>query len=147
MVDVDLQVSLTRAALGLGTLELNDHVNYAIAPGSFGGQVTWQRNTVSSPYMDDEITTFRHRGKVQENIVIEVYGSTPTQVQTNVDTLIRAIVQSSFDLILSINGQIHTYGCETADYQMSFDGNRFVAKQMQVKLTVPRSPVPKAGVL
>jgi len=147
VVDVDLDVQLTRTQLGLGYLNINDHVNYAIAPGSFGAQVTWQRNQVGSIYQDDEITTYRKRNKVMENIIVEVFGDNNVEVQGNVDALIAAVLQSNFDILISVNGVYRVYACETADYGMKWEGNRFVANQFQVNLTVPRSPVPKVGVL
>jgi hypothetical protein len=150
MADLTLIALVSRDLLGLGALNINDHENYRVAPGFLGGQVTWVRSTAASPYMDDEVTVHRRRGKVTEPVVVEVLSGdagTSTKMQSNVNALVQAFSQDNFTLDVTVNGQKHTYSCEAADFQIAWTGPRLVAKQLQVAFQMPRAPVPIVGVV
>lgn len=145
MPDLGLTVTVTRTLLGLADLNINDHSVYALAPGTMGAQVTWNRTTVSSPYLDDAVTVNRMRGKVNEAVIIEVLGVDQAALASNVDALIKAFSQDHYTLTIGIGSQTYAYRCEAADYQMTWTGPRFVARQVQVVFQVPRSPIPTQG--
>jgi hypothetical protein len=145
--DIGLSVRVSRELLGLGELEINDHRSYYCAPQFLGGQVAWRRNTVSSPWLDGDVTINRTRGMVTEQLAVEVLGANLSEAQTNVVTLIEAFIQSRFTLTADF-GDLEVsqvYDCEAADYQISWSGPRLVASQLQVVLGVPRQPVALAG--
>ena len=150
-----LSVTISRALLGMDPLEINDQLAYKVAPGLMGGQVQWQRTTASSPYMDDDITVNRRRGRVTEPLLVEVFGrdeanpnaSSPAILRANLDTLVRAMVQDSFEMKIVMDAQTYTYACEAADYGMQWTTPRFVARQLQVAFQIPRAPVPVSGPL
>lgn len=144
MPDITLSVTISRTLLSLGALELNDHSAYYIAPGS-PGEVTWQRVQVSSPFVDDDITVHRRRGKVTESFTVEVLGSTAATMATNLSTLLNAFRQDTFTLTSTISSQTYAWACEAADYRVIWDGPRWVSKQCQVVFMVPRSPIPISG--
>jgi hypothetical protein len=145
MPNMHLSVQVTRTSLGLSNLEINDHNSYYVADSFMGGQVAWQRTQVSSPWIDDEVTVNRRRGKVMENVVVEVLGLTQSALSANISTLIEAFNQDNFTLGVTIDGVQRSYQAEAADYQVQWNGPRQVAKQIQVVFSVPRSPIPTLG--
>lgn len=147
MADIALVATVSRASLGLPALAINDHLSYALAPGFLGASVVWKRNQASSAYLDGDVTVNRTRSNVVEPVVVEVMGVNQVALQNAVNDLIGAFIQDSFELSVTIGGVQHTYYCESADYQMTWVGHRFIAKQLQVSFQVPRRPVPKIGVL
>lgn len=144
MPDITLSVVITRTLLSLANLELNDHLNFVAAPSS-PGQVQWQRQQVSSPWVDGAYTVNRHREQVMEELTFEVKGSSDANLQTNLGTIVAAFSQANFTITSTFNGTAYAWACEAADYQVVWDGPRHVAKQLQVRFTVPRSPIPTSG--
>lgn len=144
MSDISMQVTITRTLLSLGDLSLNDHTNFYAAPSS-PAAVTWQRTSVTSPFVDGDITVHRRRGNVTEEMLFEVLGTSQSNLQANLDTLIEAFSQDSFTITVTFAGTSYAWACEAADYQVIWDGPRVIAKQVQVRLSVPRSPVPLSG--
>lgn len=145
MTDLSLTVLVTRGALGLGDLDINDHVNYYVTPTFLGGQVSWDRVEVTSPFIDGSVTVNRRRSKVQENIGIEVLGDSQADLATNLAALIAAFTQDGFALNIGVGAQAYQYACEAADYQLTWSGPRSIARQALVAFTVPRQPNPIAG--
>jgi hypothetical protein len=147
MPEVALTIMITRTLLALGDLSVNDHVNYYAAP-STPGQVSYQRTAITSPFVDDDITVHRRRGKVTEEMVFEVLdGTTGTaaSLEANLSALLNALRQDSFTITSTFNGVAHAWACEAADFQIQWSGPRHVARQFQVTASVPRSPVPLSG--
>lgn len=147
MPDLTLSVLVSRTILGLSDLQINDHTNYFIAPGSFGGAVTWNRTQVQSPYIDGAVTVNRTRNMVNDAINVEVRGNDTAGVHTNLQALLNAFIQDNYTITVSVNGSSRQYACEAADYHAEWTGPRWVANQIQVALTVPRFPVPISGVI
>jgi hypothetical protein len=147
MPDLGLAVTVSRSALALTDLDINDHVAYRCAAQLLGGQVSWRRNQVSSPWIDGAVTVSRAREMVTEQLGVEVFGATATELETNVAALVQAFGQSSFTLTVTVEGLAHGYACEAADinYAQFWNGPRLVARQAQLVFSVPRQPVPTAG--
>lgn len=142
MSDLALSVLVSRSALGLSDLDINDHIDYIVAgPEFLGGQQSWDRTQVSSPFADGEVTTMRRRQNVQENIVLEVLGDTTSEVHSNAQTVIDAFSQDAFTITVSINGASTAYHCEASDYKLITSGPRYSAQQIQVLFVVPRKPI------
>jgi hypothetical protein len=148
MPDLGLAVTVSRTALGLADLDINDHVAYRCAAQLLGGQVTWRRNQVTSPWVDGAVTVSRAREMVTEQLGVEVFGADATELEAHVTTLIQAFQQSSFTLTVTVESLAHGYACEAADinYAQFWNGPRLVARQAQLVFSVPRQPVPTAGV-
>lgn len=141
-----MQVNVERTSLGLPLLNINDHLNYACAAQFFGAAVSWTRQQVGSPQVDGQVTVNRQRQMVQEQLAVEVRGDSMAHLRANVDKLVQAAIQDSYLIGIHIDGEHYQYQCEAADYQVSWVGSRFAARQLQVVLTVPRQPVPTIGV-
>jgi hypothetical protein len=138
--------SVSRPELGLADLNLNDHVNYYVAPGIFGGTVSWRRQTVQSPWIEGQFTVGAVRDQVEDKFVVEVLGADQPSLQVNLQNLIKAFSQSSFNLTVQLDTAYYTYACEASDYTIDWTNTRFMAKQVQVSFSLRRSPVPVNGV-
>lgn len=144
MASIDLQVMVSRLLLGQPDLDVNDHSNYYMAPSS-PAQVSWQRTSVSSVFVDDDITVHRRRSKVMESMLLEVMGTDQATLSVNLSRAIAAFTQDYFTIEVTFDGTEYEWACEAADYQVIWSGPRMIAKQVQLQLTVPRSPVPLTG--
>lgn len=147
MPDLTLSCTISRTLLSLSALELNDHVKFYIGAESQPGQVTWQREQVTSQFVEGDFTVSRRRGNVMETVTLEVLGDNQAQLQTNLAELIAAFKQDSFTLTTTFNGTSYAWACEAADYQVLWSGPRMVANQIQVQFQVPRKPIPTIGPL
>jgi len=138
--------SVTRSSLGLGDLNIHDGVNYTMSSSIMSGSIAWQRNQVSSPYVDGDVTVTRRRPNISEQLPIYVYGADHAEVATNVATLLNAFLQNSYNLGITVGNQLYQYQCEAADYQMDWNHARMHSTQTLVNLQVPRRPVAVSGV-
>lgn len=145
-MSLTFSASVTRSSLGLGDLDIHDGLNYVITNRLFGGSVSYQRNQVSSPYVDGDVTVTRRRPNVSENISIHVYGSDHASMATNVSALIAAFSQDSFNIGVTVGNQLYQYQCEAADYQMEWDQAKMHSTQTTVNFQLPRRPAAVSGV-
>lgn len=153
--DLALGVTVSRGLLGKGRLHINDRVRYKVGDQFLGAGVQWQRNQVTSPYVDGAVTVSRTRQIVNDQVNVEVYGrnyvprANPNDrsfrsdiLQRNESELIEAFSQDFFTLAVVADGVLYAYNCEAADYQISWTGPRRMAKQSLITFTVPHHPVP-----
>lgn len=133
-------VTVSRLELGMPILDINDHVNYQVGDQILGGNQTWNRQTVKSPYVDGEIMVNRTRGQVQEQFAVQVFGDTQVAMQQNIATLIDAFSQFTYQLSIEMENATYTYQCDTSDYTVDWTNTRMMAKKALVKLQFPRSP-------
>jgi hypothetical protein len=143
--DLALSVVITRTALALPPLELNDHIAYYVGPTFMGGSLAWSRTQIGSPWLDGMVTVHRSRQMVTEPVQLEVLGGDQAELDANMLAAVRAFSQSDFQLIVTLQGEARTYECEAADQTLLWTGPRAIAGQMQVTFQVPRQPVPSAG--
>ena len=136
--------TVTRTDLGLSTLNINDHVNYALGSQILGGTVSWERNQVNSPWVDGDITVSRRRPNVQESVQINVYGDNQTEMLANIKEITEAFSQNSYQMTVTLNGQVYRYQCESADYSVEW-GVKMHSSQCMVMFSVPRRPIALAG--
>lgn len=137
--------SVTRSDLGLAALNINDHTTYRVANEIMGGNVTWDRKTVSSPYVNGDVTIHRRRGNVSERFGIYVYGSNQTNLQNNVKALIDAFSQNSFTLSMTLDSVEWSYRCEASDYQIEWSNAHLFSNQVRVLFNLIRNPIPILG--
>lgn len=146
MSDIDISVTVSRDALGLPPLEIASAIDYYCTPQFLGAAVQWDRQQVSSRWLDGDVTTARRRKSVTEQIGVEVRGPNLKAVQTSINTLIDAFCQDSFTLTVTADGAVRAYACEAADYQdLSWTTPRLAGAAGQVLLQVPRQPVALKG--
>lgn len=146
MSDVELSVLISRDSLGLGPLEIASSPDFFIGTQFLGAAVQWDRQQVTSVFLDGAVTVSRHRQMVTEQIAVEVTADNLVAVQARINTLIQAFLQDSFTMTVVAGGSTRQYRCETADYQdASWTTPRMAGAQGQVVLSVPRQPVALAG--
>lgn len=146
MSDLTVSAAVTRTDLGLSNLNINDHDKYILSTTILGGSVAWQKNQVSSPYVDGDITITRRRPTVIEPFEVYVYGTSGATLMTNTQALIDAFSQDSFSLSVTINGATRQYACETADYSLEYSHTKFASHMCTVRFQLPRNPIPTVGV-
>lgn len=136
---------ITQDLLGLPGLDLDDEIKFRIGVPFFGGEVQWNRNKISSPFIDGETTTYRTRQMVTEPVQIDVYGDDLDEVMANANELIAAFVQDHFNIAVTVGTTLYQYQCEAADYTPIYDTARFAQPLGQVIFAVPRQPEPIVG--
>jgi hypothetical protein len=118
MTDLTIVAKVTRTALSLGDLDINDHTSYVLAgPSAMGAQVSWDRRQVSAPWVDGDITV----------------------------SLITAFCQDRYTLMITVGSQQHAWDCEAADYMVQFDTVHLHALYAVTTFQVPRKPVALSG--
>lgn len=144
--DVELSVTVSRDALGLAPLELATSPDYYLGTQFLGAAVQWDRQQVTSAWLDGAVTVSRHRQMVTEQIAVEVRGDNLLEVQRAITELVQAFIQDSFVMTVVAAGAARSYRCETADYQdLSWTTPRMAGAQGQVLLQMPRQPVALSG--
>ena len=148
MADLDLSVLVSRTALGLDPLEINDYENFYISGEQLmGGSLTWNRTKVTGPWDDGDVTTQRQLQTVQEPVGVEVLGGDIDELMANEQELTDAFFQGSFTITVTIKGTVYAqYQCEADDLLAAWSGPRLIENQVLRVFTVPRQPVPLAGV-
>lgn len=146
MTDLPITARVTRPDLGLGDLDINDHVKYVVAgPQAMSGTVTWDRKQVNAPWVDGDITVARRRMNVMESLTIYVKGATQADMDANISALIAAFTQDRYGLQFIIGSANHAWDCEAADYTVVLDTVHFHALYAQVTFMIPRKPVALSG--
>lgn len=146
MADLTLAGSVTRSLLGLGDLNINDYTSYFLSAQMDFGEKRYQRNAQGSPYMRGEVTVNRTEKQRIRNIGVEVLGTSHANLESNLQALLDAFDQDSYNLTLTINGTTRTYVCEAADYSLpGWVSGRIVGRVVLVQFSVPTRPIPVAG--
>ena len=146
MTDVNISCKVNRDALALLPLEIADGNPYYLATQFMGAAVSWDRQTVSSRWVEGDYTTSRRRGNVTEQVAVEIRCVSTLALQLAMDALIDAFTQDNYTMTITIDGRIWAYQCEAADYtNMMWTTPRLAAHQGQVVFGVPRRPVALAG--
>lgn len=146
-MSITLALLIDRTSLGLAALDFNDHVNYYVGPSNFfGATVSWQREQVTSPFIDGAVTTYRNRQMVTDQFALEVLSDgTTSKLMSNIATAVTAMCQDSFTIQIGINTQNLQYLCEASDYTVSFTQERVNVKRAQISFSFPRQPIAIAG--
>jgi hypothetical protein len=146
VTDVDISCLIERDLLALDPLEIADGNPYYLSTQFLGSGVAWDRQTVSSRWVDGEFTTSRRRGNVTEQVAVEIVAASTLALQLATQALIDAFTQDSFTMTITIDNREWAYLCEAADYQsLQWTTPRLSAHQGQVLFGVPRRPVAMAG--
>jgi len=146
MPELSLQVEISRDNLGLLPLDINDHTNYYVAGDFLTGQLSWNRNQVGSPFLDDQITVYRTLNRVTRALTVEVLGTSIATMNTNMITLVAAFMQDTFHLAVVADTDLNLeYNCEAADYQVGWTGPRLIQRQVSITFNVPCAPIPVVG--
>jgi hypothetical protein len=125
-----------------GWLNLDDHENYIVGSDSFAASaMQWRRNQVTSPYVAGKFTVGAVADQVTENVTVYVLGESQAELQINLANLIDAVSQVAFELSWTADNTSYTWSCDSADYTIDFINANLFARQLAVKLQIPRNPV------
>ena len=143
---MDLSILLSRDLLGLpeSPLSINDHVNYYVSELG-DSQVSWRRQTTSSPWVDGTVTTHRSKENITRNLSVEVLGATMADAASNAKTLIDAISQDYFDISIGIDDALTIYRCEASDYSWVQAKERWHASRGVLTISLIHKPNPQLG--
>jgi hypothetical protein len=143
---MDLSVKLSRSLLSLADLEINDHLDYYVS--DLGDtQVTWNKQTVRSPYVDGEITVQRSKQNVTRNMKVEVLGTNLADARANAKVLAQAVSQDTFTLTVDFGSDPTVYLCEASDYSWVESKERFHAGRGILAVTLIHKPTPVSGAI
>lgn len=147
MADLSLSVLVSRTALALPDLQINDGYVYKASTQFLGALVSWNRTTITGPSSDGAVTVERQLQMVQEPLGVEVWGRTAldatmrnSTLKANMNVLAAAFWQDSFVISVTEEDAFWAYQCEASDVQVTWNGNRSMAKRGLVTFTVPRQP-------
>lgn len=148
MADLAVAASVTRAELALAALDLSQPGVYKVV--SWGpGLVAWDRQTVRSRFVHGETLVGAVKQQASDALVVRAYGATHAQLRQRIKAVTDAFSQFSYDLTVTIEGEVSTHRCDPADYTVgeadAVQKFHLMALQQEVSLTVPRQPVPTVG--
>lgn len=150
MADVALLATVTRSNLSPdpGVLDLNDETSYVLGRRVEVGSVTWEKSTVTSPFVHGRFVVNERMGAAEAGIEVYVLGSDHTQVMNRVGTLLEAFTeQHEYVLRLVVDSVVHEWLCERADFEVGYMTETIAARHVPVRLSFYRRPVPVSGVL
>lgn len=151
MAEFTLAGSVTRLTVPggpLSALALEDVGNYRIVSAG-PGATSWRLQYVESPDVDGAFLVAAAKAITVAPLVIRAYGTSRTDLNNNVDALLRAFEQFSYQLTLTIDGQAQTWDCMPANVAASgtgeWDKERMFALSQNYQLQIPRQPNALAG--
>lgn len=155
MTDLAIVCTVTRTNLpgDLDPLDLNDETNFEVVSAGPGSR-RWTREIATAPSVHGGEEVSRRLDMQTAPLVIRAYGSTPAGLRTNSGLLVATFSQSRYNLTLTIDGQTDTWKCWAADITPGENGEwdkyrlSHPTRPRQVySLTMPRHPIPTAGVM
>lgn len=149
MSDLSVAVSIARTELGLSTLDLTEASGYSILTGLEPGDLVWELQTVGSPHVHGEYLAGAKKGMMTANLRVLVEGSTGSQMESRIGTLLAALAQFSYHLTVTIAGAASTWNCMPADVRVvgTPETTRALLHQHRriVTARIPRHLTPVAG--
>lgn len=137
----------------LADLSLYNPGVYEVA-GLGPGVLVWDKQTVRSRWVHGDFLVSATKRSSHAPLRIRVLGSSAPELDTRTRSLLDVFDQWSYDLTLTVDGVVHKWRCQPADYSPTPDENRPAGEygmpslgvfQHLYTFIVPRSPVPLAG--
>jgi len=125
-----------------GWMSLNDGVIYRIHGESFadGGAQQYRRQRITSPYVAGQFTVNAVQDIMEENITVYCFGYDFIDLQDNIDNLLLAFSQYSYQLRIDTDSNRRIWNCDLADYSVSYERTLQHNRISTVRLTIPRQP-------
>lgn len=148
--DLSFTGYVTRTELALGNLTLNDSTYRVIRQAGWGpGDIEWDRQTVESPFIHGDFLVNAKKTQVTAPLGIRVTGSSRTDCQNKLATLLRAFEQFSYFISFTLEGVTWTWLCQPADYSVGDGGAlqpfHLMSNKQEVRFSIPRYPTPYSG--
>lgn len=137
---------ITTVAASVGGLNINDGASYLLTPQDLNpATVLYRRTQVTSPFVEGRFTVNRVLDAVEGTIVIDVMGSSQSNLQSNIAALVAAFTADEYTLTITIDGATYSWTCEAADYSMLWQHERMHALRVPMRFAFQRQPVPAGG--
>lgn len=134
---------VTRPEVGGGNLDLVSST-YKIEgeEGIDFGDRTWRRNMVTSPFVHGEFPVTQALNNSMMPLSLQVRSTSQSGLSTAIATLVAAFSQFEYELHVQFDDVERAWLCYAADLRVGTHDERFAQWNVNVKLTIPRSPIP-----
>jgi hypothetical protein len=140
---IDLSVRLS--APNGGWIELNDHVVFTVADGSFADeQVTHRRAEDTNVFLEGAYLINALRGNVTRPLNVYVEGQTHFDMWDNLDRLKALVEQRQFQLARVVENAGRLFTCFASDYSTTCDRPLMFARKALLKVQLVTHPVDQA---
>ena len=135
-----------RSSSPVNGLNVNDGVNYILTPNDLNpATVIYRRAQVTSPFVEGRFTTNRVLDAVEATMEIDVLGSSHSNLQSNIASLVAAFSADTYVISITIDGATYSWDCEAADYAMLWAHERMHALRVPMRFAFQRQPTPAGG--
>lgn len=115
------------------------------------GAMTWRKTKVTAAYVDGDFMVNRVKDESVGKCTIVFNGynvySDHTQLQLDMETVIGAFSQISYDFHITLDGASYAWKCRCADYALKYNRKMIHALSPEIVFTFDRHPVPVAGLV
>jgi len=150
----DIVVHATLDTTALGTLKIDDKtdatVPYSLVRGGIGpGGLTWRKTTVTSPFVSGRVVVHEVKDAVPDTLKVRVRGSTTDWLDYYIYQLTQYFESFNFRLTLNVDGVVHSWNCESADWAVG-DAGAYQDMELRshtqiVTASFMRDPIPLVG--
>lgn len=153
MADLVVAASLTRTLLSLTDLSLNVD-GFCKVVSYDPGPVTKRRVVAKSPTVAGHVQTGSVADSRSIALILRLYGATKGDLDTNIQTVVDAFDQFTYQLSVQLADGTVVWACDDAEYRPVRAGGDGVdqvglsksAKWQAFAFTIPAQPAPVSGV-
>jgi hypothetical protein len=128
-----------------GWVELNDHVTFSVADGSFAEEsVTWRKAEDTNVFLEGAYLVNAVRQNITRPLNVYVTGQTHFDMNDALDKLKGWVGQRQFQLVRTIENSGRLYTCFASDYSTSSDRPLLFARLALLKVQLSTHPVDAA---
>jgi hypothetical protein len=137
---IDLSVRISNPTGGW--IELNDHVVFTVADGSFAEEsVTHRRAEDTNPFLEGAYLINALRGNVTRPLNVYVEGQTHYDMEENLDRLKALVEQRQYQLARTVENAGRLFTCFASDYSTTSDRPLLFARKALLKVQLVTHPV------
>jgi hypothetical protein len=104
-------------------------------------QITWRKQSVENPWVEGTYDTQAVRGNVTENVVVWVYGASPSDFRNNLENLVAYVDTPNWALRwVYPDGMQELWDCTFSDYSVETQREFQYANQGICRINVQRRP-------
>ena len=136
---IDLSVRVSNP--GGGWIELNDHVLFTVAEGSFTGEaVTWRRKEDKPEFLEGSYLISALRENVMRPLNVYITGGSQYDTMVARHKMEELFSQRSFQMVRTVENASVLWQCQTSDWTMESDRPLLHAKKVLMRIQVPCHP-------
>lgn len=148
MSDLTISGFVTRPELAMADLALHTASVYEIVSID-PGQAIQRRTTASSPFVQGETLVSSVKEQTRLAMRIRVKGTSQATLESRTATLLAAFDQFHYEISVTIEGTVHRWACDAADFGPVSGIDKFGIAMLQQEygFDIPRHPVPVTGAI